>query len=131
MDSRQSPNFTTRARKIWQGGVGVALASTVVLLTLAGCGTTTTTTNTGSGCPSASTQSSWNLVKPGTLTIITNSPYAPAEFPNPNDTSNPNDIIGYDMDIAAALAKKMCLTLAINNTANFDSIIPSISGPAL
>ena len=128
MDSRQSPSLTARARKIWRGGVGVALASTVALLTLAGCGTTSGTTTTGSNCPSASTQASWNLVTPGKLTIITNSPYAPAEYPDPKD---PTKVIGYDMDIAAALAKQMCLTLVVNNTEDFASIIPSISGPAL
>lgn len=131
MDSRPSPSINTRARKFWKGGVTAALASTVALLTLAGCGTSSGTTSTGNGCPSASTQTGWNLVAPGKLTIITNSPYAPAEYPNPKDTTNPNDIIGYDMDIAAGIAKKMCLTLAINNTENFDGIIPSIAGPAL
>jgi polar amino acid transport system substrate-binding protein len=35
------------------------------------------------------------------------------------------------MDIAAGLAKQMCLTLVINSTVNFDSIIPDISGPQL
>jgi polar amino acid transport system substrate-binding protein len=128
MDSRPSPSVTTRARKLWKGGVTAALASTVALLTLAGCGTPSGTTSTGNGCPSASTQASWNLVAPGKLTIITNAPYAPAEYPDPN---NPTQIIGYDMDIANAIAKQMCLTLVINNTENFDSIIPDISQPAL
>jgi polar amino acid transport system substrate-binding protein len=130
MDSRQSPSLTSRARKFWRGGVGIALASTVALLTLAGCGSTGGggTTTSGSNCPSASTQASWNLVTPGKLTIITNSPYAPAEYPDPND---PTKIIGYDMDIANAIAKQMCLTLVVNNTENFDSIIPDISQPPL
>jgi polar amino acid transport system substrate-binding protein len=131
MDSRQSPSLTTRARTIWRGGVGLALASTIALLALAGCGTTSGgggSTTTGSNCPSAATQDTWKLVTPGKLTIITNSPYAPAEYPDPKD---PTKIIGYDMDIANAIAQKMCLSLVINNTENFDSIIPSISGPAL
>jgi polar amino acid transport system substrate-binding protein len=62
------------------------------------------------------------------LTIITNSPYAPAEFPDPKD---PTKITGYDMDFANAIAKQMCLTLVVNNTENFDSIIPDISTPPL
>ncbi|HEX9037962.1 MAG TPA: ABC transporter substrate-binding protein [Ktedonobacterales bacterium] len=129
MDSRPSPSVTTRAHKLWKSGVGVALASTVALLTLAGCGATSTGGATsGSGCPSASTQTSWNLVSPGKMTIITNSPYAPAEFPDPND---PTKVVGYDMDIANAIAKQMCLTLVVNNTENFDSIIPDISQPPL
>jgi polar amino acid transport system substrate-binding protein len=128
MDSRPSPSLTTRARNLWKGGVGVTLACTVALLALAGCGTTTGTTSNGSNCPSSSTQASWNLVTPGKMTIITNSPYAPAEYPDPND---PTKIIGYDMDIANAIAQQMCLTLVINNTENFDSIIPDISQPPL
>lgn len=104
------------------------MAASLALLTLAGCGASSSATNTGANCPSSSTQSSWKLVTPGKLTIITNAPYAPAEFPDPK---NPTSIIGYDMDFANAIAKQMCLTLVINNTANFDSIIPDISGPAL
>ncbi|HEY7850154.1 MAG TPA: ABC transporter substrate-binding protein [Ktedonobacterales bacterium] len=108
---------------------GIVMAASLALLTLAGCGTGgTSSATTGSNCPSTATQTSWQLVTPGKLTIITNSPYAPAEFPDPN---NPTKITGYDMDIANAIAKQMCLTLVINNTENFDSIIPDISGPAL
>ena len=128
MDSRPSPSMPSRARTLWRGGLTAALGCTVALLTLAGCGTPSGTTTNGSGCPSAATQTSWNLVAPGKLTIITNSPYAPAEYPDPND---PTKVIGYDMDIANAIAKQMCLTLVINNTENFDSIIPDISQPPL
>jgi polar amino acid transport system substrate-binding protein len=128
MDSRPSPSVPTRARTFWRGGVAAALGCTLALLTLAGCGTSTTPTTNGGGCPSAATQGTWNLVSPGKLTIITNSPYAPAEYPDPND---PTKVIGYDMDIANAIAKKMCLTLVINNTENFDSIIPDIAQPPL
>jgi polar amino acid transport system substrate-binding protein len=130
MDSRQTPSAPTRSRRAIRTGFGAVMAASIALLTLAGCGTTSTggTSSAAANCPSSSTQTSWQLVTPGKLTIITNSPYAPAEFPDPND---PTKITGYDMDIAAALAKQMCLTLVVNNTANFDSIIPDISGPAL
>lgn len=128
MDSRQTPSASFRPGRLLRHGVGAVMAASLALLTLAGCGATSSTTNTGSNCPSASTQSSWQLVTPGKLTIITNSPYAPAEFPDPK---NPTTITGYDMEIAAALAKQMCLTLVINNTENFDSIIPDISVPPL
>lgn len=124
-------SLTARTRNLWKGGFGLALTCTVAMLALAGCGNNTSTNTAGSNCPSSSTQASWNLVTPGKLTIITNSPYAPAEFQNPKDTSNPNDITGYDMDIAKAIAKQMCLTLVINNTENFDSIIPDIAQPPL
>ena len=136
MDSRKTdsaPSGSTNSsssRRAFRTGAGIFMAASLALLTLAGCGSTSGggSSTAGSNCPSASTQSSWQLVAPGKLTIITNSPYAPAEFPDP---SNPTKITGYDMDIANAIAQQMCLTLVINNTENFDSIIPDISGPAL
>lgn len=118
----------TRFKLGLRSGAGVIMAASIALLTLAGCGTSNTGTNTGANCPSSSTQSSWQLVTPGKLTIITNSPYAPAEFPDPK---NPTKITGYDMDIANAIAKQMCLTLVVNNTENFDSIIPDLAVPKL
>lgn len=131
MDSRLTDSAPSRTRLFRSVG-GVVMAASLALLTLAGCGTTSTpgggSSTANANCPSSSTQNSWQLVTPGKLTIITNSPYAPAEYPDPN---NPTKIIGYDMDIANAIAQQMCLTLVINNTENFDSIIPDISGPAL
>lgn len=103
------------------------MAGSLALLTLAGCGGTSSTTNTGSNCPSASTVASWHLVSPGKLTIASDTTYAPAEYEDP---SNPGTYIGYDMDIARAMAKQMCLTPVIQK-ASFDSIIGDISGPAL
>lgn len=132
MDSRQTDPASSRSRRVLRSGAGAIMAASLALLTLAGCGTTTTgntgTSTANANCPSASTQSSWQLVTPGKLTIITNSPYAPAEFPDPN---NPTKITGYDMDIANAIAQQMCLKLVVNNTENFDSIIPDLSGPPL
>ncbi|HEU0026139.1 MAG TPA: ABC transporter substrate-binding protein [Ktedonobacterales bacterium] len=131
MDSRQSPSLTTLARRAWRGGIGLALASTVALLALAGCGTTTTTggggNTTGANCPSAETQASWHLVSPGKLTIASDTTYAPAEYEDP---ANPGTYIGYDIDIAKALAKQMCLTAVIQK-ADFTTIISDVSGPAL
>jgi polar amino acid transport system substrate-binding protein len=129
MDSRQTHSAPSRFKFGFRSVGGAVMAASLALLTLAGCGTTGgTSSTTGSNCPSSSTQTSWQLVSPGKLTIITNSPYAPAEYPDPN---NPTKITGYDMDIANAIAKQMCLTLVVNNTENFDSIIPDLSGPAL
>lgn len=132
MDSRPTRSPLAGGQRFLRGGVGAAMALSLALLTLAGCGAggggSTAGTGSSANCPSSSTQTSWQLVTPGKLTIITNSPYAPAEFPDPK---NPTHIIGYDMDIANAIAKQMCLTLVVNNTENFDSIIPDISGPAL
>ncbi len=128
MDSRQTRAVSFRPGRMLRQVVGVVMAASLALLTLAGCGATRAVTNLNANCPSASTESSWHLVAPGKLTIITNSPYVPAEFPDPKHSTT---IIGYDMDIAAALAKQMCLTLVVNNNVDFQSIIPGISGPAL
>ena len=132
MDSRQTDSAPSRTRMFRSVG-GIVMAASLALLTLAGCGSTGgtsggTSSTANSNCPSTSTQNSWQLVTPGKLTIITNSPYAPAEYSDPSD---PTKVIGYDMDIANAIAKQMCLTLVINSTPNFDSIIPDLSGPAL
>lgn len=137
MDSRQSPSLTTRARKIWRGGVGVALASTVALLTLAGCGTTAGTTTSGTPttgtpttvvtCPTASTVATWHLVSAGKLIVASDTTYAPAEYPDPQNITN---YIGYDMDLAREIARRMCLTPVIQK-ASFDSIIGAIAGPPL
>lgn len=58
----------------------------------------------------------------GELSIGIEAQYPPFEF---YDTDN-KTIIGFDADIAAALAKHMGLKLALND-ASFDSIIPSLT----
>ncbi len=128
MESRQTPISPFLSSSTARKGAGIFMAASLALLTLAGCGTTTGGTSSGANCPSSSTQSSWQLVTPGKLTLITNAPYAPAEFQDPND---PTKYTGYDMEIAGALAKQMCLTLVVTSTDNFDSIIPDISTPPL
>lgn len=128
MDSRQTSSASSRSSKLFRSGAGAVMAASLALLTLAGCGTTTTTsTSGGANCPSADTVASWHLVSPGKLTIASDTTYAPAEYEDP---ANPGTYIGYDMDIARALAKQMCLTPVIQK-ASFDSIISDISGPAL
>ncbi|MGO8946666.1 MAG: ABC transporter substrate-binding protein [Ktedonobacterales bacterium] len=76
-------------------------------------------------CPTDS--SAWHLVTPGTLTIASDTTYAPAEYADPN---NPQHFIGYDMDLVREIARRMCLAPDIVK-ATFDAIIPSISGGAL
>jgi polar amino acid transport system substrate-binding protein len=122
------------SRKVVAGMVGIAAG---LALLLSACGTTSTpgTGNTSAGgtptstvtCPAASTVSTWHLVTPGQLTIASDTTYAPAEFPDPN---NPNHYIGYDMDIARELARRLCLQPNIVK-ATFDAIIPDLSGPPL
>ena len=121
---RTLPNMR---RVLTVGAVGAAMG---LSLLLSACGTTTTVGGNGTpsaNCPSASTVTSWHLVNPGKLTIASDTTYAPAEFADPN---NPSSYIGYDMDLARAFAKSLCLTPNIIK-ADFSAIIPDISGPTL
>jgi polar amino acid transport system substrate-binding protein len=121
---RTLPNMR---RVLTVGAVGAAMG---LSLLLSACGTTTTAGGNGTpsaNCPSAATVTSWHLVNPGKLTIASDTTYAPAEFADPN---NPSSYIGYDMDLARAFAKSLCLTPNIIK-ADFSAIIPDISGPTL
>jgi polar amino acid transport system substrate-binding protein len=133
--SRPTPS-PRRARIIAGGFVGLA---TAILLLLSACGETSTSATTTPGgqtsteptstvtCPSSSTQTSWQLVKGGNLTIASDTTYAPAEFSDPN---NPSSYIGYDMDLARELARRLCLNPDIIK-ADFGAIITDVSGPPL
>jgi polar amino acid transport system substrate-binding protein len=116
--------------------VGACILLAVLMLAFSACGATTS--NSGNtktpvaavptstvSCPTDT--SSWHLVTAGSLTIASDTTYAPAEYPDPN---NPQQFIGYDMDIARELARRLCLTPDIVK-ATFDAIIPSISGGTL
>jgi len=107
----------------------------MLMLAFSACGATSATGSTHTPvaavptstvtCPTDS--ASWHLVTPGTLTIASDTTYAPAEYPDPN---NPQHFIGYDMDLIREIARRMCLTPDIVK-ATFDAIIPSISGGTL
>lgn len=105
-------------------------------LLLSACGTTTTSTSTGNNATSAvptstvtcpTNSASFHLVANGKLTVASDTTYAPAEYADPND---PNKYIGYDMDIAAELARRLCLAVNVQK-ADFGAIIQDVSGPAL
>jgi polar amino acid transport system substrate-binding protein len=78
-------------------------------------------------CPSSSTVASWHLVTSGSLTIASDTTYAPAEYADP---TNPSNYIGYDMDLAREFARRLCLKANIEK-ATFSAIIPDISGSPL
>jgi len=116
--------------RLTRGFFFTALTGALLALGLAGCGTgggSTSTGGTSVTCPSASTTASWHLVNSGKLTVASDTTYAPAEYADPN---NPTQFIGYDMDLAREIARRLCLTASIQK-ADFGSIIPDISGPAL
>ncbi|HUY78484.1 MAG TPA: ABC transporter substrate-binding protein [Ktedonobacterales bacterium] len=92
-----------------------AVTGAVLMMTLVGCGSTST-----SG-------TNLNLVNNGKLTIASDTTYAPAEYADPN---NPSQYIGYDMDIARELAKRLGLQPVIVK-ATFSAIIGDLAGPPL
>jgi polar amino acid transport system substrate-binding protein len=102
------------SRKAAGGLIGFALGASLLL---SACGS--------SSSPAAGPD--LHLVTPGKLTIASDTTYAPAEYKDPND---PTKFIGYDMDIAREIARRMGLTANIE-TATFDAIIPDISGAPL
>lgn len=122
-----------KSRRWWMAGSGVlALAA----LLLAGCGGAGTTS--ASGTPNAqanatstvtcnpSDQASWHLVSAGSLTIASDTTYAPAEYID-STTGKPT---GYDMDLIREIARRMCLTPDIR-TETFGSILDLLAKPPL
>ncbi|HEV7128514.1 MAG TPA: ABC transporter substrate-binding protein [Ktedonobacterales bacterium] len=120
--------------RFWAAGASLAALSALLL---AGCGgggaaTATGTQVTGPKATSTVNCSSVNasglhLVTSGTLTIASDTTYAPAEFVDP---SNPNQYDGYDMDLVREMARRLCLTPKIVS-ASFGTIVSGISGPPL
>lgn len=113
------------SRRATAGGAVAAALLIGVLVAACGGSTPTASTSTRSNCPSAATASSWHLVNSGQLTIASDTTYPPAEYLDQN-----NKPVGYDMDLARALAQQLCLTANIQS-APFDSIITSLVGPSL
>jgi len=125
----------SRGFRMLRGGFFGSVA--LLGLLLAACGTTTGGTGgTGGNATSAvptstvtcpTNTASFHLVNSGKLTIASDTTYAPAEYADPKD---PTHYIGYDMDIAAELARRLCLSVNVQK-ADFGTIIQDVSGPAL
>ncbi len=98
-------------------------ALVVLAVTLAACGGGAATTSP-SPSVSASPQgikTPTNLVKAGTLTFLSDTTYPPQES---IDTAT-NKAVGFDVDVANAIAAKMSLTATIQ-TADFSTIIDGL-----
>lgn len=63
-----------------------------------------------------------DIAADGTLTVGSNPPFAPAEFKDPQ-----GNIIGFDIDLARAVASIMGLELKVNEQ-DFSLILPAVSG---
>ena len=134
MTLRRQPGTRPRGRAAWAGFYGLAAA---LVLILTACGSTS---NQASGTPQptayatstvncstvTSQQSNWHLVSSGTLTIASDTTYAPAEYRDPNTQA----LIGYDMDLIREIARRMCLTPDIH-TETFSNILDLLAKPKL
>ena len=99
----------------------LALALTVALVAVAGCTkSNTTSSSSGSGSSSSAPATySGKLVKPGVLTIGSDTSFPPFESMNGATAE------GFDVDLANAIAKQMGLT--VNYTSQkFDTLIPQL-----
>ena len=114
--------------RLWAGFLAFG---TLLAMVLSACGTSTTAggghkVNAG-GTPTSTVtcpdSSSWHLVSGGQLTVASDTTYAPAEYPDPN---NAGSYIGYDMDLAREIGRRLCLHTTIVK-AVFDNIIPDMS----
>lgn len=100
-----------------------ALAVLAAALTACG-GTSTGASPSPTAAASASPQgikTPTNLVKAGTLTFLSDTTYPPQESIDPAT----NQAVGFDVDVANAIAAKLGLTATIQ-TADFSTIIPAL-----
>jgi glutamine transport system substrate-binding protein len=90
-----------REKTYLKAAVGLLLMAFLAIPFIVGCGTST------------------NLVKEGTLTMGSDTTYPPFE------TMEGNKAVGFDVELAKAIAKKMDLELDVITT-NWDGIIPGL-----
>ncbi|OLC25029.1 MAG: hypothetical protein AUG06_09910 [Actinobacteria bacterium 13_1_20CM_2_65_11] len=96
--------------------VSVVVAAALIV---AACGGTS---GTGSSSPSSGTvKAPSNLITAGTITFLSDTTYPPQESIDPAT----NKAVGFDVDIANAIAAKMGLTATIQ-TQDFSTIIPAL-----
>lgn len=96
--------------------LSLVVAATLIV---AACGGTS---GTGSSSPSAGTiKAPSNLTTAGTITFLSDTTYPPQESIDPAT----NKAVGFDVDIANALAAKMGLTATVQ-TQDFSTIIPAL-----
>jgi polar amino acid transport system substrate-binding protein len=58
----------------------------------------------------------------GNLTDLVNSPYTPMEY----QATAGGPIVGFDIDVARAIAKELALKLVVTNTPNFAELTPAV-----
>jgi polar amino acid transport system substrate-binding protein len=91
-------------------------------LAIGACSSSAATAAPSSGTAVVATAPAGQLIKAGTLTVCSDTSYAPQES---LDASN--NAVGSDIDLATEIAARMGLTLKVQST-TFDSIIPALQG---
>ena len=102
-----------------------ACALCALALVLAGCGNSGSGSNGSAdkGSAAASSDGSMKLTTDGTLTCVTEMGFQPFEFLQEGST----DPVGYDIDVANEIAKRMGLTCKFLPSQNFDTLIPTVA----
>ncbi len=112
------------------GALASIIAVALILSTLlAACGSTTSSGS--SSCTVGGTSfniSQFHLVVNNTLTVASDTTYPPQEYQDP---SNPNNYIGFDLDIIREIGKRICLGTVTILPTDFDSIITGLTTPSL
>lgn len=99
-------------------------------IALAGCGGNNSAgsaeeSSVGTTADTASASGSYALVKDGVLTCISETGFAPFEYIDV--TSDSTDPIGYDIDVANEVAKRLGLTCEFLPSQDFDTLLPTIA----
>ncbi|MDO4536525.1 MAG: ABC transporter substrate-binding protein [Coriobacteriales bacterium] len=98
----------------------------VMSIALVGCGGSQSSSGSSASSDeatsTAATTGSYTLVKDGTLTCVTEMGFAPFEYMEAGST----EPIGYDIDVANEVAKRMGLTCEFLPSQSFDSLVPTI-----
>jgi polar amino acid transport system substrate-binding protein len=98
----------------------------VAIPILASCGGSSDSNSIGSNCTPVVSVSDLKLIKSGILTVGSDTTYAPMEFIDVQSS----DPIGFDVDFANALAKKLCLNAKVTTT-SFTGILDTLTSGSL
>ena len=105
--------------------LGMALVCMFALvLALAACGNSGSSESSSSaGDDAAASSDGYTLVKDGTLTCVSELGFAPFEYLEKGST----EPVGYDIDVANEIAKRLGLECEFLPTQAFDTLLPTIS----
>ena len=101
----------------------IAGAVAAAAIAFAGCSSTATTAPSAAATTNVvATVPTDQLIKPGTLTVCSDTSYPPQE-----SLDSSNNAVGSDIDLAKQIAARLGLTLSVQST-TFDTIIPALVG---